>query len=219
MITATPPRGLFIVMEGIDRSGKSTQVELLHNHFPASTSVMKSALDRKSVTGKKIASYLNGTIEEKLGLGEVEKLFSDNRREQVEEILSLIKQGTHVIMDRWSASGIVYAEATANIERSISQANERGLPKPDVVFFMRLDPVIAAKRSEYGSERYEKLEIQTKVDALFHTILDESWVIIDATQSKEVIHACIVEHLDMYKEGYSRAYSKRSVLYQPLKSY
>ena len=56
--------------------------------------------------------------------------------------------------------------------------SDAGLPKPDLVIFLDLDPLEAQKRGEYGAERYEKLAFQSKVRDNYLNLKDESWAVI-----------------------------------------
>lgn len=105
-------RGAFIVIEGVDRSGKSTQckklVEKLKNmNIPAQLMCFP---DRTTKTGKLIDEYLKN---ENCNLNDqtIHLLFSANRWENVEKIKSLLFQGTTLIVDRYSYSGIVFSTA------------------------------------------------------------------------------------------------------------
>lgn len=49
------------------------------------------------------------------------------------------------------------------IARDLSSLSQVGLPAPDVVVYLRLDPRVSAARGGYGTERYEKVEFQQKV--------------------------------------------------------
>ncbi|CAE7879134.1 DTYMK [Symbiodinium sp. KB8] len=62
-----------------------------------------------------------------------------------------------------------------------------GLPRPDRVFFLDLPSEVAAKRAEFGKERYEKVEFQEKVKKNFMKLKDDNWKIVDATRPLEAI--------------------------------
>ena len=52
---------------------------------------------------------------------------------------------------------------------------EVGLPKPDVVLYLTVPPDVAASRTSYGSERYENVDFQAKVDKNFRQLMDSDW--------------------------------------------
>ncbi|RYE99706.1 MAG: hypothetical protein EOO77_35105, partial [Oxalobacteraceae bacterium] len=64
-----------------------------------------------------------------------------------------------------------------------------GLPEPDLVLFLDLDDATAAQRGGYGEERYERRDVQARVRAAFHSLLDAcaSVVRIDAGQAIEAV--------------------------------
>lgn len=62
---------------------------------------------------------------------------------------------------------------------------DRGLVKPDLTFFIDANPELLTSRSEFGQERYERLEFQKKVSDAYSRFKDlEShdphWVTVDA---------------------------------------
>lgn len=105
-------RGALIVIEGVDRSGKSTQCRKLVQSLLAKN--IKAELinfpDRTTPTGKLISEYLKNT-ECKINDQAIHLLFSANRWENVEKIKSLLNGGTTLILDRYSYSGVAFSEA------------------------------------------------------------------------------------------------------------
>ena len=77
-------RGLFIVFEGLDRSGKSTQVERLAKHFKSKKQKVQSISypNRASQSGKLLDDYLNSKTGDGMGHEAVHLLFSMNRWEE-----------------------------------------------------------------------------------------------------------------------------------------
>jgi hypothetical protein len=73
------------------------------------------------------------------------------------------------VCDRYSYSGMVYSAAKENPELSLEWAKspDIGLPRPDAVMFLDLEPEDAEKRGGYGGEKYEQKEMQQKVRKLF----------------------------------------------------
>ena len=113
----------------------------------------------------------------------VHLLFSANRWEMKSEIEKLIKSGQTVIVDRYSHSGIAYSLAKG-LPLDFCLTSDKGLPKPDLILYFNCNPTMAAARAEYGVEKYEKLEFQTRVYEEFKRFWKE-FEIIDAEQSIE----------------------------------
>ncbi len=55
------------------------------------------------------------------------------------------------------------------------QEPEVGLPKPDAVLYLSLNPEEAAKRALFGGERYEKTEFQEQVAKNFDILKERDW--------------------------------------------
>ncbi|BCS27599.1 bifunctional thymidylate/uridylate kinase [Aspergillus puulaauensis] len=165
-------RGALIVVEGLDRAGKSSQCEYLRNSLQESGRPVKYIRfpDRTTPIGKLIDGYLRG--QSHLDDHSIHLLFSANRWELAQDIEADIADGTNVIVDRYSYSGAVYSAAKANPSLSLEWAwlPEIGLPKSDVCLFLSISPEEAAKRGGFGGERYENETMQSRVRELFSTI-------------------------------------------------
>ncbi|TVY86163.1 Thymidylate kinase, partial [Lachnellula willkommii] len=141
-------RGAFIVVEGLDRAGKSTQVKKLCDRLYEEGHNVKAIgfPDRTSPIGKMISSYLKSQTE--MDDHAIHLLFTTNRWEKVQWMKDQIAHGYTLICDRYYYSGIVYSAAKHLPSLSLAWARqpEVGLPRPDRVVFLDLDPEAAAKR-------------------------------------------------------------------------
>jgi len=191
-------RAPFIVIEGLDRSGKTTQTSRLEYRLKESgieTKLIKVP-DRTTPIGKMIDSYLRSTSD--LEDHAVNLLFSANRWELAPMIEKLLTAGTTVICDRYAFSGIAFSASKTNSEGEPllpfewCRSPDVGLPAPDLVLFLDITPEKAKERGGYGEERYEKEDMQLRVRRAFHRIGEEMvedeksgkgatrWVTIDA---------------------------------------
>ncbi|KAF9877241.1 putative thymidylate kinase [Colletotrichum karsti] len=169
----TPPagvvRGALIAFEGLDRSGKTTQVKLLEQRFVELGKKVKLMRfpDRTTPIGQMIDAYLKSSVEMEDHV--IHLLFSANRWEAVKNIQALLASGTTVICDRYYHSGIVYSAAKQNPSLNLqwARAPELGLPRPDLVLFLDLEESDAKERGGWGGEVYEKAEFQRRVRELF----------------------------------------------------
>lgn len=166
---ARAPRGALVVLEGLDRSGKTTQVKLLEQRFVElgrKVKVMRFP-DRTTPIGQMIDSYLKSQVE--MDDHVIHLLFSANRWEASKTITSLLSAGVTVLCDRYYYSGVVYSAAKQNPSLTLSwaRAPEVGLPRPDLVLFLDLDENQARARGGWGGEAYEKAEMQRRVRELF----------------------------------------------------
>ncbi|KAI1827234.1 thymidylate kinase-domain-containing protein [Xylaria intraflava] len=165
----SPVRGAFIVFEGMDRAGKTTQAKLLQLRCIESGREVKFMRfpDRTTTIGQMIDSYLKGdsAIDDHV----IHLLFSANRWEAAEKIKAELAAGHTIICDRFYHSGIVYSAAKqlSSLSLSWAKAPEIGLPRPDMVLFLDLEESVARSRGGWGGEVYEKGEMQRRVRELF----------------------------------------------------
>ncbi|KAK6197570.1 thymidylate kinase [Scheffersomyces amazonensis] len=193
------PRGQLILIEGLDRSGKSTQSSILTAKF--SKSKLLKFPDRTTKIGSIINEYLTDKSVQ-LSDQSAHLLFSANRWELNNEIIQLLNEGYFIILDRYIYSGIAYSLAkyefskrnandstvTSTVDEQIGDVNwligpDLGLPKPDLTLFLTLDLAELSNRKGWGEERYELQEFQTIVKKSFLRILptdtDDSIEIVD----------------------------------------
>lgn len=151
--TATA-RGAFIVVEGVDRCGKTTQCGLLLKHL-LSIGVAAAAMrfpDRTTSVGHLINQYLTG--DQELDDRAVHLLFSANRWEGAPQLEQyLFHQGKTVICDRYAYSGVAFTSAKPRADKGGGPLNlnwckgpDVGLPAPDAVIFLDLSQDDAEQR-------------------------------------------------------------------------
>ncbi|PRP79990.1 hypothetical protein PROFUN_12277 [Planoprotostelium fungivorum] len=181
-------RGAIIVFEGIDRCGKSTQVQLLHDVLQKSRSVeLMRFPNRQTPIGQKINSYLTDKAVQ-LDDHVIHLLFSANRWEARNQMLETIQSGKSIIVDRYAYSGVSFS-AAKGLDLDWCKDPDRGLPAPDVVIYLQLSIEEAQKRGNYGEERYETVEFQRKVKDLYENKMkDPSWKVVNASQKPEDLH-------------------------------
>uniref|UniRef100_A0A0L8G043 Thymidylate kinase n=1 Tax=Octopus bimaculoides TaxID=37653 RepID=A0A0L8G043_OCTBM len=178
MMSFDPPelhRGQLFVFEGIDRCGKSTQCENLKSALEGvgRTVVLYSFPNRDTAIGSVIDKYLKKEID--LPDQAIHLLFTANRWETMKDIQKMLLNGVTVIMDRYAYSGICYSVAKGTLSLLWCKAPDRGIIKPDCIFFLDLSPLKANRRAGFGEERYEVIEFQEKVRDQFLKIKDNSW--------------------------------------------
>ncbi|KRZ03596.1 Thymidylate kinase [Trichinella zimbabwensis] len=183
----TSPKGIMAAMSrGLDRSGKTTQVRLLSNFlqchsFPV---VTMSFPTRAGVIGEMLDQYLNKKVEMENHVAHL--LFSADRWAVHTEIENNIKCGITVIVDRYLFSGIAFS-AAKGLDFDWCMNADRGLPQPDVVFFMDVKPETLKHRGEFGVERFDDEEFQRNVLHNYQRLTEKYWQVIDAEKSQKEI--------------------------------
>jgi dTMP kinase len=189
-------RGLLISVEGIDGTGKTTQVQLLKKWFEEHG---RKAIVLKEPTlgsyGKEIAWRVSaGTLkdpEEEL------RLFMLDRMEDVREhILPALEEGKVVIMDRYYQSNMAYQGARGLDVNKIKEENERFAPVPDLIIVLDIDPGRSLARVKTRKNlvgHFENEAYLEKVREIFLRIGREpNAVVIDADGPIEEVHSRIV---------------------------
>lgn len=149
--------GKIIVFEGIDGSGKGTQSKKLYKHLKELNKkviLLEFPFYEKTFFGKEVGNYLNG----KFGsLDEVHPklsamLYAGDRFEKKNLILEKLNKGYTIICDRYVSSNIAHQTAKYKnkdeqkiLKKWINQLEYKiyGLPKPDIIFFMNMNPNIS----------------------------------------------------------------------------
>lgn len=177
-------KGYFILFEGCDRTGKTTQARLLAESGLLKPNEQMRFPDRTTEIGKMIDQYLKKSAD--LNDQAVHLLFSANRWELSEKILNLLNNGTSIICDRYWYSGVAYT-AAKGISIEWCKQPDVGIPQPDLVIFFDADVQKLQSRGEFGEERYEKIEFQKKVRENFLKLKGNNWVTIDASKPIEEV--------------------------------
>ncbi|XP_053453239.1 thymidylate kinase isoform X1 [Nycticebus coucang] len=188
-------RGALIVLEGVDRAGKSTQACRLVSALCSAgrRAELLRFPERSTEIGKLLSSYLGKKSE--VEDHSVHLLFSANRWEQVPLIKEKLSQGVTLIVDRYAFSGVAFTSAKENFSLDWCKQPDVGLPKPDLVLFLQLQLADAAMRGEFGQERYEDRPFQERALQRFHQLMADTtlnWKIVDASRSIEDIHVEIL---------------------------
>ena len=193
----------FITFEGIEGSGKSTQVKLLHQYFLEQK--IPAILTREpggSKVAEEIRSLLvNGEVDKMDGVCEVLLNFAA-RRDHLEKLIKpALANGESVICDRFFDSTIAYQSFGQNVDLKIIQTIQNaaiGGFKPNITFLIDVAVDVAFERikNRADNNRYEKMDknFHQKVRQGFLEIAKnnpERVVLIDGSQSEQKIHQAI----------------------------
>ncbi len=191
---------MIIVFEGIDGSGKDTQIELLLGHLK---SIGKTAIKIKFPSNKaKLAlSHLNGKITVK-----PEDLFMDFARDiesSTSEIISANKKYDFVIIDRYIFSTIAYQGVSLGFEKALGLVEKFKIIVPDFVVYLEIGPdaAYARKHAQKAPDAFESdLEFQRKVAAQYEKLRalgygSRRWVPVDASKPPSDVHRIIIKEI------------------------
>ncbi|MBA7676975.1 Thymidylate kinase [subsurface metagenome] len=189
-------KGILIVFEGIDGSGKSTQAEILLERLQEEDfDAVYFREPSKGKWGRKIKK--KALHPDSLSPEEELALFQKDRRENVEKNLKpALKKKRIVILDRYYYSTIAYQGAKGIDEKLIRRMNEEFVVEPDLVFIFDIDPKKGLERIENRKKKdmlFEREDYLVKVREIFRSFKGEKFIHIDALKSKEEIRKEIEE--------------------------
>lgn len=194
--------GLFIVFEGIDRSGKTTLSSRLLEHISKTNPncILIRFPCRTNITGTIINSVLTNKVD--LPDETMHLLFSANRWEESNRIERFLNNNGIVISDRYYDSGIVYSIAKG-LDEDWCKQSDKGLPEPDFKFFIDIEPTDVIDRDGYGDEKYETIEFQKKVyDTYKRSIIksssvhdDDDWILLDGKKTVDELLNTIISFI------------------------
>jgi dTMP kinase len=125
-------RGTFIVLEGPDGSGTTTQTFLLAERLRGKgIDLIHTEEPTEGRHGRRIRDALRG--KEKLALEEMQRIFCEDRKEHVERVIApALHSGMLVICDRYIPSTMVYGEAGGVSLELLTKWNQ-GFPQPGLL--------------------------------------------------------------------------------------
>jgi len=184
-------RGRFIVIEGLDGAGTTTQARLLVARLAA---VGAEAELHAEPTGGEIGRLIRRVLKAELNPGLelrepiVALLFAADRLDHVgASIRPALSRGVHVVSDRYLPSSLAYQSVFE--DRAWIAALNRLAVAPDLTVFLDVPPEACLARigaREGQRERYEALDTLRQVDAGYRAWLagppDHPVVVLDGTQ-------------------------------------
>ena len=192
-------KNLFIAFEGIDGSGKSTQVKLLAENLSKAGHKVYSTFEP---TDQPIGAMIRSIFSKKMTADErtIAALFAADRLEHLLNahygMLQKLAEGYTVITDRYYLSSYAYHGVHVPMDWVIT-LNEpcAALKRPDLTCFLDISPEVSMQRivkSRENIELYETLENQKNVhnkyfEAMALVKAQENFVHFDATQQPDLL--------------------------------
>lgn len=209
-------KGLLIVFEGIDGSGKTTQIELLSKYLSNKNipfEVISFPQYGKNEYADKIYLYLSGKFVE-VDPYSIAKVYASDRKTVREQILSWLENGKLVIANRFVSSSKAHLGANLpgdkrqEFIRWIDQLEyeENGMPKPDLTILLSVDPKVGQKNVESTHKpdiHEDDLNHLNKANEIYLELSkrEPNWVVINCMKNgtmrnKEDIHKEISKILE-----------------------
>ncbi len=205
-------RPLFVVLEGIDGSGTTTQVAKLADRLRREgVNVRATREPSDGPVGTMIRQVLTGRIVvpggRAPGWATMALLFAADRLDHVEsEIEPMLASGGVVISDRYDASSLAYQSVTSGTDASgalqwIRNIN-RHARRPDLTIVLDVSPSLGAVRRETRGEAaqlYEQNEVQQALATFYRDLQkhqpEDNVVVVDGSRSidevQELVYAAV----------------------------
>jgi dTMP kinase len=205
------PKGKFIVFEGIDGSGISTQTQRLKSLFESKYGI-KAVLAKEPSEGP-IGTIIRQVLSDRvIGIDDscLALLFAADRIDHNNnKIKPVLEQGDFVICDRYLWSTYAY-QGMHNDYDWIKEINKFAY-KPDLTIFIKVQPETSLKRitkSRFKTEKFEKVDVLGQVMVNYIKLikewkdLGEQVVEIDGERDPELVEKeikTVIEHYFLNK--------------------
>lgn len=197
---ANAVRKNFFLLEGLDGSGKSTQVKRISKFL---SSINKKNFPCQEPTGFPSGIMIRKILTEKKSLSAQEELdlFMEDRVASVNKnILPALSRGEIVLLDRYIYSNAGYQGMNLGWENVLRQNIEKKFPIPERTYYLDLSPNECLKRlSKRGTQDtyFEKKEILTRIEKIYKSIVtwDPGFKIIRAGWSEDAVFEEIKEDI------------------------
>jgi len=163
--------GKFIVFDGLDGAGQSTQAAKLFDYLDEKKQKTRFGHSGVQITKEPTGNLIGGLIKGQLTHDWksspecLQLLFAADRAHHLEkEVIPLLEKGVDVICDRYFFSSFAFGSLNLNMDWLI-KINHNFL-LPDITFFLKVSPKVCIeriKRTRYEINLFEKEEITGKV--------------------------------------------------------
>ena len=187
---------MFIVIEGIDGSGKTSLSNNLVNKLnELGKSSIRFSEPTSFESGKYIRKFLKGDI--LLSKKEqIDAFIFDREVSVLKNIKPALQDNKIVVLDRYYYSTAAYQASEDFSPEEILNLNlEKKFPKPDLLFYINIQPELAYKRISSRNDQkeiFESIDELTKINLNFHAVLPSTKIILDGLLSEnELVNSCL----------------------------
>ena len=189
-------RGALIAFEGIDQAGKLTQARTLAQRLSEAGTACELLHypDYATPIGRIIEQALTQGLA--LDARARTMLFAANRWEKDSIVREHVGQGGVAIIDRYSASNIVYGLSQGYDRRWLESLAE-GLMPADVTVFVDISPDESARRKQTGRDDFER-NVRLLEDARRHytsMAQEQGWLVVDGALAPQQVGVSILSGL------------------------
>ena len=195
----------FVTFEGIDSSGKTTQIELLRKYFSKRKDIVFTSNPGETHLGKELRKILLHKADLKLSeINEMFLFFTGIQDNYEKVVLPALSQNKDVCCDRYYDSTIAYQGFGRRLDMNkiLKLVEITALPEPNLTFLFRIDFQLFTKRS---SKKQAKDKIESSRNQFYKhvisgydelaSIFKKRYVVLDGSKSIEMLHKEVKEIL------------------------
>ncbi len=196
----------FITFEGIDGSGKTTQIDLLKKLFSNRKDIIFTANPGETHLGKELRKILLHRVDLKLSeINEMFLFFTGIQDNYEKVILPAISQKKIVLCDRYYDSTIAYQGfgRRLDINKILKLVEVSALPEPNITILFRIDFNIFLERVD---KKGSKDKIENSKNEFYKSVINgydelskihkNRYVVLDGSKPVELLHRQVKEVLN-----------------------
>ena len=193
-------KGKFIVIEGLDGSGSSTQINLIAEHLKKKG---QKILITKEPTDNVIGGLIRGALTGVYHLPDttLQLLFSADRGHHIDRVINpLVKEGVVVISDRYMWSSVAFG--SIKLDRKWLLEMQKYFRIPDLTIFLKVNPETCIKRISTSRYNFELFEEKEKLKKAWQTYVwlakkfPQKIKIVDGEESAEKVSENVLKYID-----------------------
>ena len=183
---------MIITIEGVDRSGKSTQADMLVEWMRGRGYETRSFKfpDYSTRTGELISGHLkSGRADPKT----LHALMAENRRERLGDIRRTMSEAHILVMDRYVESNMAYG-LTNGLDRKWLAELDKDMPKSDAVILLDMDAAESFGRRGDGDSFESDHSFMRRVAEAYRREAQKSgWCVVPGGFDPSMVHNAVVD--------------------------
>ena len=198
----------FVVIEGLDGAGGSTQTDLLKEFFERKNipHVFVKSPDYETEIGQSILDYLNGKID--LRPEQAFLLFASDVLNSVPMIRKGLEENKVVVTDRYITSTIAYQCARGfSFDSALKFVKSHEYPEADAIIFIDIKPETSIERKMKEHEKLDKheknLKLLRKVRSVYQKEIENKvlgkWFVVDGEKDIKKVHEDVLKVINSLK--------------------
>lgn len=192
---------VFIVFEGPDGAGKTTQAGILKTYLDGKgiKSILTKEPTADTEAGRKVRQILNSG--EKVDAKEIQNLFIGDRREHLEkEIIPALNEGKIIICDRYFYSTFAYGYIKSPNIDELVKMNESFI-QPDITILLLADPekcILRLADRQNKNDSFEQIDKLKKINEGYQMVMKRfpNVIAVNGDARIEEIHKEIINLLE-----------------------